>query len=320
MQPDLVTGGRFPASPFCPPAASDNSIAAGSRTGHDAAMPRRPARLAATLAAVEPAVIASVTAIAATLQAAQLRLRPAQIRRKAVGDFVTAIDLRAERRLRQTLERLLPDAGFLGEETAPAELDREWLWVVDPIDGTSNFARGLPHFAVAVALLYRSDPVLAVVHCFPDQACLVARRGAGTRRRRGGGTSFRPVRPPTGRLDDGAMLGAQWHRGQQQMAFLAALQRRGGRIRTLGSSVTQLVDVALGRLDANVQQQGRIWDLAAAGLLVEEAGARFTDWNGKPVLPFRDLAVEHSPSIAAAANIHRAVCRLLDGHSPLLLP
>lgn len=276
-------------------------------------MPRRPA---AAIAALEPAVLASVQSIAASLRTAQQRLRPHQVQRKGIGDFVTTADLRAERQLRQTLEQLLPAAGFLGEETTPADLDREWLWVVDPIDGTSNFARGLPHYAVAVALLHRGDPVLAVVHCFPDNTCLVARRGGGARRQATGAKAFRRLPKPTGRLDDGAMLGAQWHRGQQQMDFLAALQRRGGRIRTLGSSVTQLVDVALGRLDANVQQQGRIWDLAAAGLIVEEAGARFTDWRGKPLLPFRDLTVTHSPSIAAAANIHPAVCRLLRNHAP----
>jgi len=315
MRPELVTGQAFAASPFCRPPRGDNSIAALPLVRHDTGMPRRPARLAAAIASLEPAVIASVQAIASTLHTAQLRLRPDQVRRKAVGDFVTAADLRAERQLRRTLEHLLPSAGFLGEETAPADLDREWLWVVDPIDGTSNFARGLPHYAVAVALLHRGDPALAVVHCFPDQACIVARRHGGARRLAAGAKAFRRLGTPTGRLDDGAMLGAQWHRGQQQMAFLAALQRRGGRIRTLGSSVTQLVDVALGRLDANVQQQGRVWDIAAAGLIVEEVGARFTDWGGKPVLPFRDLTVTHTPTIAAAANIHRAVCRLLQGHS-----
>lgn len=254
---------------------------------------------------VEPQVTAAVAAIASRLLPAQRRLRPGDVTRKGVGDFVTAIDVRSERRLRAWLQRALPEAGFLGEETDPADLGRDWLWVVDPIDGTSNYAHGLCHFAVAVALLHHGDPQLAVVHAFPEDARYVARRGAGATR------NGRRIRIPRGRSDDGAILGCQWFRGQQDLQFLADLQRDGGRIRTLGSSVTQLVDVAMGRLDANVQQQGRIWDLAAAGLIVEEAGGRFTDWRGRRVLPFADLAVEHTPTIAAPPRVHRRVLTLL---------
>ena len=104
------------------------------------------------------------------------------VRRKGVGDFVTEIDMRAEQRLRIELAAALPAAGFLGEESPPTGLDHEWVWVVDPIDGTSNFARGLPHFAVAVALLWRGQPVLACMHCAPEQAIYTAIAGAGAQR------------------------------------------------------------------------------------------------------------------------------------------
>lgn len=248
-----------------------------------------------------------VRRIAASTARAQRRLRPADVRRKGAGDFVTAVDLRAEHRLRRALAALLPEAGFVGEESDPANLDQPWIWVVDPIDGTSNFARGLPHFAVSVALLWRGQPVLGCMHCAPEQALYVAVDGRGAWR------DGRRLRVPPGRLDDGAMIGCQWHRGQQDLAFLARLQRRGGRIRTLGSSVTQLADVATGRLDGNVQEQGRIWDIAAAGLVVEQAGGRFTDWSGRPVFPFRDLTVGHTPTVAASPAVHRRLLRLLRG-------
>ncbi len=268
-------------------------------------MPPLPPAVRRICRRVEPIAAAAVAAIAAQLLPAQRRLRPSDVRRKGVGDFVTAVDVRSERRLRTALRRALPEAGFLGEETDPADLGRDWLWVVDPIDGTSNFAHGLPHFAVSVALLHCGDPVLAVVHTFPDDAGYLAVRGAGARRQ------GRALRMPKGRCDDGAIVGCQWFRGQQDLRFLQALQRDGGRIRTLGSSVTQLVDVAVGRLDANVQEQGRVWDIAAAGLLVEEAGGRFTDWQGRRVLPFADLTVEHTPTAAASPAVHRRMLALL---------
>ncbi|MCC7062279.1 MAG: inositol monophosphatase [Planctomycetes bacterium] len=261
----------------------------------------------ATVDAVASQVQAAVAGIAATIQRAQSRLRPGDVKRKGLGDFVTTVDVRSEAKLRRALHRCLPSAGFLGEESTPADLDRDWLWVVDPIDGTSNFSRGLPHFAVSVALLHQGDPVLGVVHCAPESALYVAKRDRGVRRN---GKAFTI---PKGRLDDGAILGCQWFRGQQDLAFLSRLQRRGGRIRTLGSSVTQLVDTAMGRLDANVQEQGRIWDIAAAGLVVEAAGGRFTDWSGRRVFPFRDLTVEHTPTIAASPSVHPGVLRLLAG-------
>ena len=254
---------------------------------------------------VQTAASMAVVEIAATIGRAQRRLRPADVRRKGVGDFVTTVDVRSERFLRRVLQKALPEAGFLGEESTPSDLGRDWIWVVDPIDGTSNFARGLPHFAVSVALLQAGDPVLALVHCAPENALYVAGRGSGVRRQ------GRRLRTPTGRLDDGSIVGCQWFRGQQQLDFLARLQQRGSRIRTLGSSVTQLVDVAVGRLDANVQEQGRIWDIAAAGLVVEEAGGRFTDWQGRRVFPFRDLTVEHTATVAAPPGVHRRVVQLL---------
>ena len=246
-----------------------------------------------------------VRAIAGTLAQAQRRIKPANVHRKGVGDFVTDFDVRAERRLERRLTALLPTAGFLGEESDPSALERDWIWVVDPIDGTSNFSRGLPHFAVSVALLWRGQPYLACIHCAPEEAVYEAIHGAGAWR------NGRRLRMPAGRLDDGAIVGCQWFRGQQDLGFLAQLQQRGARIRTLGSTVTQLADVASGRLDGNVQEQGRIWDIAAAGLVVVEAGGRFSDWRGEAVFPFRDLQIGHTATVAAPPRVHRGLLRLL---------
>lgn len=248
---------------------------------------------------------AAVTEVAAVAAAAQRRLRPKDVQRKGVGDFVTTVDLRCERLLRKALGELLPTAGFLGEELPAVDLGRDWIWVLDPIDGTSNFGRGLPHYAVSVALLWRGAPVLACVHCQPENAIYTAVHGGGSQRER------RRILVARRRLDDAAIVGCQWHRGQQEMAFLPRLQAKGNRLRTFGSTVTQLADVAMGRLDANVQEQGRIWDIAAAGLIVVEAGCRFTDWAGRDVFPFVDLMVEHTPTIAAGPGVHGQLLRAL---------
>ncbi len=246
-----------------------------------------------------------VASVAAKVGAAQSRLRPADVQRKAIGDFVTAVDLRSEKRLRLDLAKLMPEAGFLGEESGSLDLGCDWLWVVDPIDGTSNFSRGLPQYAVSVALLFRGQPVLAAIHCAPEDALFTAVHTKGCRR------NNRKITAKAGRFDDGAIIGCQWFRGQGDMGFLPRLQSSGARIRTLGSTVVQLADAAMGRLDGNVQQQGRLWDYAAAGLVAVESGLKFTDWHGKPVFPVRDLRVEHTATIAALPTVHRKILALL---------
>lgn len=228
-------------------------------------------------------------------------LRRAEVRRKGPGDFVTAVDLEVERWLRSELAAILPEAGFLGEETSSAGLGQGLVWCVDPIDGTSNFAHGLSHYAVAIALLHRRRPVVAAVWIAPQGEVLAAAHGCGALR------NGRVLRTPAGRSDDSAIHGAQWFRGSGDLRFLAALQSGGARVRTFGSTVVQLMDVACGRLDANVQQQGRIWDIAAAGLVLVEAGGKFTDWGGKPVFPFPSLQVEHTATLAASAPVHRSL-------------
>lgn len=225
--------------------------------------------------------------------------RRSDVRRKGPGDFVTAVDLATERWLRTRLSALVPEAGFLGEETPASDLNHGLVWCVDPIDGTSNYAHGLPQFAVAVALLDRLRPVVAAVWTAPEAVVFSAARGLGALR------NGRPLRVRSGRTADDAIHGAQWFRGGGDLRFLAALQTRGARIRTFGSTVVQVMDVACGRLDANVQQQGRIWDVAAPGLILIEAGGRFTDWAGRSVFPFPSLDVEHTATLAAPPNVHR---------------
>ncbi len=249
------------------------------------------------------AAIAAVEAAVAHIRAARRRPAARAAHRKGVGDFVTAIDVRCEQLLRRRLLDALPGSGFLGEETAVADLDRDFVWVVDPIDGTSNFANALPQWAVAVALLWRRQPVVAAIWCEPEAALYSAIHGQGARR------DGRRLRARASRWDDGAIVGCQWHRGQQDLAFLAALQRDGARVRTFGSTVVQLVDVACGRLDGNVQQQGRIWDFAAPALVLLECGGSFTDWRGRPVFPLPGLEFGHLPTVGASGKVHARIVR-----------
>ncbi|MBK8977005.1 MAG: inositol monophosphatase [Planctomycetes bacterium] len=234
----------------------------------------------------------------------------ADVTRKGAGDFVTAVDVAAEARLRELLLGEYPEHGFLGEESEPVRLDAPLVWCVDPIDGTSNFAQGLPQYGVSAACLHRGTAVAAAVHVMPEGVTYSAIAGRGARR------GSRPLRVPEARLDDAAVLGVQWFRGTFEPAWLGPLFEAGGRIRVLGSTVVQICDVAAGRLHANVQSQGMPWDWAGAALVAIEAGCRVTDWDGRSVFPVRDLAApEHVPTIVATRAVHRRLWELVRGRA-----
>jgi myo-inositol-1(or 4)-monophosphatase len=228
--------------------------------------------------------------------------------RKGVGDFVTAVDLAAEKLLRRLLHDAWPAHGIVGEELPPHEPGADFVWILDPIDGTSNFGRGHSIYAVSVACLHAGRPVAAAVHCLPEDITYHAALGCGARR---GRQALRLARRRRG-LDDASILGVQWHRGPRSIEYLEQLVASGTRVRNFGCTVTQLCDVATGRLDGNVQEQGKIWDFAAAALLVTEAGGRFTSWGGEDIFPLSSIEADrHYPSVAAVPVVQRQLCGIL---------
>ena len=109
-------------------------------------------------------------------------------------------------------------------------------------------------------------------------------------------------------------MSVQWVRGAPPPACLGRLLATGCRFRNFGCTVVQLCDVARGRLDANLQTQGHIWDLVAPGLIAEEAGARMLGWDGRPILPFPSLdGARHYPSITAHPALAARLARLVRG-------
>jgi myo-inositol-1(or 4)-monophosphatase len=251
----------------------------------------------------------TATSVGHWLAAQRRRRIDVGARSKHVGDPVTDLDVAGERRLRALIARRWPTHGFLGEETGAEALDRAHVWVVDPIDGTANFARDLQPWGVSIACMREGRPVAGAVYASADEVTVVAARAGGVR------VDGKRVWMPRARsLGADSVVSTQWFRGTRRLPFLGRLLTTGTRIRVFGCTVVQLCDVVRGRLHANVQQQGRIWDIAAAGLIVEEAGGRFTGWNGAPIFPcgLSDLS-RHHPSIAASPAVHRQIVRLLDG-------
>jgi myo-inositol-1(or 4)-monophosphatase len=203
---------------------------------------------------------------------------------KSPLDPVTAADRASERFLAEALARLYPRDGFLGEEGSRRDGSSGYLWVADPLDGTVNFAHGNPHYSVSLGLLRNGRPVAGAVAHGAGPERFQAERGAGAFR---DGVRLRvsAVAEPDRALaatdfpyDREARLG----RGAARVrAFLGAFQV----VRIQGSAALDVCRIAAGELDVYAGDGTRPWDLAAAALILQEAGGTVTTWAGAPLDP-----------------------------------
>lgn len=195
-----------------------------------------------------------------------------QVSSKGPGDFVSRADLRAEQIVREELTGARPNYGWVGEESEPvAGADPTRRWIVDPLDGTTNFLHGLPHWAVSIGLEHKGEMVAGVVYDPVKDEIFVAEKGSGTF------LNDRRLRV-SGRRDmlemifgTGIPFGGRAEL-PQTLRELAALTPRTAGIRRMGSAALDLAYVAAGRLDGFWEHGVKAWDIAAGILLVREAG------------------------------------------------
>ena len=214
----------------------------------------------------------------------------AEVSQKPGGSPVTEADLRIDRFLRERLGALSPDFGWLSEESAdsPERLSRDALFVVDPIDGTRGFAAGDPCFAICIAVIADSLPVLGVVHAPALDETFVALTGGGARR------NGAPITVSRRRELAGASVSAP--------DSLAADLRRSGlsfsQQPRLPSLAMRLLRVAHGEFDAALaRKNAHDWDIAAADIILREAGGALTDFSGQA--PLYNRADPIHPALAA---------------------
>ena len=205
---------------------------------------------------------------------------------KGPQDFLTETDGEVEAHLRDALLQRFPGDGFLGEESGGALTAR--MWVVDPIDGTANFARGIPHFCVSVGFIDNGVIEIGGIANPATGEVYFARRG------RGATCNGKPMHVAQTQAYDRASVELGWSRRISTRAYvetIAALIDLGTNVRRSASGALALAFVAQGRLDAYAEMHINPWDCLAGLLLVEEAGGRVNDFlaghglsDGNPVL------------------------------------
>ncbi len=199
---------------------------------------------------------------------------------KGPGDFVSAADRKAEARIKEDLMAARPAYGWLGEETgAEKGADETRRWIVDPLDGTTNFLRAIPHWSVSIALEHKGEIVAGVVYDPAKQDLFYAEKGGGA------WLNERRIRVAPTRDLSRALIGTGVPFGAkatlpQNLRELSRLMPMTAGLRRMGSAALDLAYVAAGRLDFYWERELNAWDIAAGLLIVREAGGTVVDISG----------------------------------------
>ncbi|KKW42622.1 MAG: Inositol monophosphatase family protein [Candidatus Magasanikbacteria bacterium GW2011_GWA2_56_11] len=215
-------------------------------------------------------------------------------------DLVTMADKKSEEVIKEIILSHYPHHGFWGEESGQHGLSNEYVWIVDPLDGTTNFTLDLPLYSVSLALMHKNEIVLGIVYIPKTEELFYAERGRGAF-----GNDKKLAVSNTGSLAQAACSVEYWSKDyehiEQGLADFTFFARRTKKIRSLSSSILELCFVAKGSLDFCVLDTYFL-DLAAAKLIVEEAGGRCTLSDGQPVKPGFDRRLMRI--IASNAALH----------------
>lgn len=226
------------------------------------------------------------------------RLDTLSVTSKKRNDFVSEVDRLAEDEIIRILRKAYPNHGILAEETGAHEGD-EYVWVIDPLDGTTNFLHGFPQFAVSIALKHRGRIEQAVVYDPLRQELFTASRGAGAL------LNGRRVRVSKLPGLEGALIGTGFPFKMQQhldtyLAMFKSLFPETAGIRRAGSAALDLAYVAAGRLDGFWEIGLSEWDMAAGVLLVQEAGGLVGDFSGGHDFLATGNVIAGNPKVFAA--------------------
>jgi myo-inositol-1(or 4)-monophosphatase len=229
---------------------------------------------------------------------------------KSRADFVSEVDTGAEERISESLLRAVPGSRVLGEELSPgASLGSGVIFIVDPLDGTTNFLHGYPQYAVSIGALVDGETLAGTVLQVPQDSLFTATRGGGAWR------DGQRIRVSTNDDPLRALIGTGFpfkalHNLPEYLSQLARITAATAGVRRAGSAALDLADVACGRFEAFWELTLAPWDIAAGILMIREAGGRVTDLEGNDVEP------SHTPVVASNGLMHEWMLEQVGNREP----
>lgn len=215
--------------------------------------------------------------------------------KEGIGNIVTQYDKKIQEELKSNLLKLLPEASFIGEENDYGKIvNPGYTFIVDPIDGTTNFSRGLSLSAISVALLKDAEPYIGICYNPYTDEMFVAQKGKGSY------LNGKSINVSNKKLQEGIVLtgNAPYYADmrEQSLTTLKNFSMIAADFRRFGSAVIELCNIACGRAEVYFELKLQPWDFAAGMLIVEEAGGKVTQMNGKKI------AFDTATSILASNN------------------
>jgi len=207
-----------------------------------------------------------------------MKLRSSDVEQKSFNNFVTYVDRESESRIVKQLSKILPGSGFIAEEN-PSLKKEEMTWVIDPLDGTTNYIHGVPMYCVSIGLMNNTDLLIGVVYEVNLDECFYTWNGAPSYKN---GEIIKVSK--TSRLADSLLAtGFPYHdygRMEEYLDIFRYLMQHSRGVRRLGSAAADLAYVAAGRYDGFYEYGLSPWDVAAGALLVRNAGGSVNDFGG----------------------------------------
>ncbi len=226
------------------------------------------------------------------------------IEHKTLNNMVSYVDKTAEKMLVENLRPIIPEAGFLTEEETVSNEEKEWTWIIDPLDGTTNFLHGIPMFSISVALLHNNEIQYGWVYDIMHSDMFYAQLNTGAF------LNGNPIRI-SGQEDFGQALmvtGFPYESPEKikkymEVFFELMMNTRG--VRRMGSAALDLVYVACGRFDGYYEFGLNAWDVAAGSLILKEAGGKVSDFkNGNDFVFGREI-------VATNGKIHERLLEII---------
>jgi myo-inositol-1(or 4)-monophosphatase len=226
------------------------------------------------------------------------KLPDLQVEVKARNDFVSEVDREAEARIIEDLLKSYPDHGIVAEESGKIEGEGEYRWIIDPLDGTTNYLHGFPQYAVSIACEHRGRLAHGVIYDPFKQELFAASRGDGAT------LNNRRIRVSKIKSVEGALIGTGFPFKNpadldEFLQLFSAFFKSASDMRRAGSAALDLAYVAAGRLDGFWESGLNAWDMAAGALIVREAGGIVTDYQGDEKFLENGQVVAGNPRILA---------------------
>jgi len=259
-------------------------------------------------AAILRQIVPGIKAVGAwqvdTMNSVQL----SDIQYKGSNDLVSFVDQESERRLKEILGAAFPLAAFIAEESANdvSNVGDGYYWVVDPLDGTTNYLHKIPLFAISIALVYQKQPVLGCIYEPNLQECFTAAQGLGAQLN-GKDIRVSGIQDLQKSLIVTGFPYYDFSYADRYFNFLKHLTKKTHGIRRLGTAATDLAYVACGRFESFFEVNLKPWDVAAGKIIVEEAGGTVVNFTGGPDVVFKG-------EIIASGACHEAFLSNFQSH------